>query len=648
MHTRVGNTVRISVVVFGMATAAVYATPLTWITVAGGSAGTSTNWSPAQVPGGADDLAFALNNIYTVTYNATTTASQSHTYRFGTVTATFSSPHTASGGLTVGSVSPDNATLNLTSGNFTANGNGLIANATGTLGRINVQNSNADLNIGGDLTVGASGSGTLSITGVGRVQVADQFIAGANNGGAANVTVSGFSIAPIGVSILDVLGSNESRIGAGGDVTMTVSSGGVASFASDVVIANGSASTSTVTVETAGLLNARFNVGGDLRIARNTGSPAAGVGTLNINTGGTVTVDGTSFLGDPDGGTGFMHLNGGTFNGTGAVTILAGSTIDGTGTINAPITNSGNINPTGAAGLTFGGILSNTTNLVTGTKVHFAGTGGYSGSGLCNADITGDATSTITATGTLSIGRNLSSGFSYNGTLDVGGNIVTLIDSNGAVLGGLTKINNGRIECAAGIGNQNGARIQGVGLLVGDVVNSGVLDPLTPNPSFGALITIQGDLLCNPTSVVDMAITGSPASGDYDRINVSGTATFGGTLKVSLPTGYVPHVGEQFIAVNATLGRIGTFDAITPPSPSPCNNVTFVLVYSSTAAIVLVRPPLGCTALGDLNSDGSINGKDIQLFVRDVVDGNYDACADMNGDCLDNAGDITVFMNALL
>ena len=57
-----------------------------------------------------------------------------------------------------------------------------------------------------------------------------------------------------------LLGTGESRIGQGGDATMDINTGAFASFAGDVIIANGSASTSTVTVQTAGLLNARLNV----------------------------------------------------------------------------------------------------------------------------------------------------------------------------------------------------------------------------------------------------------------------------------------------------------------------------------------------------------------------------------------------------
>lgn len=72
------------------------------------------------------------------------------------------------------------------------------------------------------------------------------------------------------------------------------------------------------------------------------------------------------------------------------------------------------------------------------------------------------------------------------------------------------------------------------------------------------------------------------------------------------------------------------------------------MVFSSTAAIVLVRPPLGCTALGDLNSDGGCNGKEIQEFIDSMIFGPYNSCADMNGDCSNNLPDIPIFVNCLL
>lgn len=630
------------------------AAALSWNAALGGVASTNTNWNPVAVPAAADDLTFNLNANYTVNFPAAVATSRTHTYRRGIVTLNNSATHTITNGLTAGSVNPDDATLTLTTGVVNVNAATVVGSAAGSIGRINVNDDDADLNItsGADLTIGLNGNGTLSVTGLGHVTVADQFIVGSNTTSTSTVTVSGFSLSPpIGQSLLDVQGTSQSRIGAGGDATMTISNGARARFAGDLVIANGSASTSSVTVQTAGLVSALLDIDGALLIGRNTSaSTAAGNGTLFLNTGGAATVDDDTFLGDPDGGTGVINLNGGTFNGGAPIHVLSGSSIVGTGTINAAINNSGGIQPTAAAGLTLNGILSNTGNGVLGTKIHFGPTGGYLGSGFCTADITGDTNAVITATGTLSIGNNTTSGFSYGGKLDVGGSIVTLVDSNGVVLNStsLTTINNGRIEAPSGLGVSNGATIRGDGLFVANIVNSGILDPHTPNNSAGGLFTVQGNLLFNPTGKMEMDLKGPPASGDYDRINVSGTATFNGTMRVKLPTDYVPKVGEQFIAINAVQGRTGEFDAIEPPTPAPCNNVTFVLVYSSTAAIVLVRPPLGCTALGDLNSDGGCSGKDIQLFMNAITGGVYVPCADLNGDCQNSVADVPIFINCLI
>lgn len=625
---------------------------LSWDNLAGGAASTAANWSPVQVPVAADDLTFNLNGSYTVTWNATVNASRTQTFRRGTVTMSISSPHSISTGLTVGDLNTDNATMTLTTGSLTSTAASIIGDASGSTGVVNVNDDDADLIIGGgaDLTVGNGGNGTLNITGTGRVEVADQFIVGANNTSTSSVTVTGFSLAPIGVSFLEVLGANDSRIGQGGDVTMTISNGGIADFASRLILANGSASTTVVTVEDPGLLNSALRVDGQLLIGRNVSAgTAAGNATLNINTGGQVDVLQETRLGDPDGGTGTIDLDGGTFNGMMPISMEAGSAILGTGTINADVVvGLGSIVPTTATGITMNGIISHTGSGIFGTKIHFGSTGGYTGSGTCTVDITGDATADISATGTLSIGRNATSGVSYNGMLDVGSHAVTLVDSNGAVLGGLSEMaSGGTLACANGIGLANGGRIRGQGTLSGNVTTSGVLDPQRAGPP-GGIMQVNGNLIMNPTASFDMDIGGTPGSNQHDRLNVSGTADFDGTLVARLPTGYTPKVGEQYIAINATLGRTNEFTGITPPSPGPCNDVTFVLVYSSTAAIVLIRPPLGCTALGDLNSNGGCDGLDIQPFIDAIMFGPYDSCADMNGDCANTPADISNFVNCLL
>ncbi|HWL93525.1 MAG TPA: hypothetical protein VNT79_08310 [Phycisphaerae bacterium] len=633
------------------------AAPLSWNNAAGGSAASSGNWNPVQVPTPADDLTFNLNATYGVTFNAAVPTVNTHKFKRGTVTLSITSPHTATAGVDVGDANGDDADLTLASGDLTVNATINVGDASGSTGIFTIDGSDAALSLIGDasdLSVGRAGEGTLEVFGGADVIVGDDFIIGAVASGIGQATISGGSGSLPNLnrsSVQTTSASGDIIVGNNGEGTLSLLNGGLVNSARDIKIATTSGSAGLV--EMSGffsIFGSSIIATNNLDVARNDSVLAAGTAVLTLDTGAGAFIDGAIRIGDAHGGTGTVELTGGFLNSDAGIDIQSNGTLSGTGTINADITNLGDIEPTGTNGLEISGILQNTTsNSIVGTKIHFADAGGYSGTGTCNVAITGDITSSITPTGTLAIGNNTTAGFSYLGSLNVGGNIVTLVDSNGAVLGGLTTFNSGRIECASGVGVQNGASIKGDGLIVGDVTTAGVLDPHTDSAS-GGLITIQGDLHVNPTGIVDIAIGDTPQSGDNDRINVSGTATFGGTLRVSLKNGFIPKVGQQFIAVNATQGRTGEFTnvVVTNGADTPCNEVTFVDVYSSTAAIILIRPPLGCTALGDLNSDGGCNGPDIQIFVDSMVNGPYDSCADLNGNCENDLDDVTIFLNCLL
>lgn len=628
---------------------------LTWNGTTGNASQTA-KWSPSQLPGVSDDLFYPGATTFTITFDGTVPTVNSQTFR-NTANATLSLtvPHSVTTTLDVGTISGDSPSMHLGTGALTVGGTVTLGDVSGSSGTVTIDGDDATLTISGaasDFIAGRAGVGDVTVSGGGVITVGDDFIVGSLSTGSGDVTVTGGSgsLPFLNISTIETTSAvgGDIIVGNNGSGDLHLLGGGLAHSAHDVRIATTNGASGTVDLSGSfSFLSSRLASDRNIDVARNDSILSAGTAVITINSPGIVSAVNAVRIGDADGGTGTVTLASGTL-GAANVDIQTNGNLTGTGTVNADISNLGDITPSGASGLTINGILSNTTsNRITGTKIHFGAGGGYTGSGTCQVDITGDATSTITATGTLSIGDNTTSGFSYLGTLNIGGNIVTLLDSNGAVLGGLTSFNSGRLECSAGIGIQNGATLQGDGLVVSTVTDSGVLDPHTAG-SLGGLITIQGNLLMNPTGIVDMEIGGAPAGSNNDRINVSGTATFDGTMRVKLKNGYIPHVGEQFIAVNATAGRTGTFAAIVPPSPTPCNNVTFVLVYSSTAAIVLVRPPLGCTALGDLNSNGGCDGQDIQLFVDSLVSGPYNACADMNGDCLNDLADIPIFLNCLL
>ncbi|MFN0149211.1 MAG: beta strand repeat-containing protein [bacterium] len=335
---------RIAIIVAGITLLAAGAigasmTALSWNNAGGGAAATAANWAPAQVPTSSDDLTFNLNNTYTVTYNSSVPSSRSHTYRQGIVTLSATSPHTVTNGIVVGSASGDIATATLTtgtvtSGNIVGNGAVTVASASGSIGTLNVNDDDADLILAtstGDLTVAAGGAGLLNVTNGGLVQVADRFTVGSNSTSSSTVTVSGFSVAPVGRSTLIVNGTGPAAaIGAGGDVVMTVNTGALADFAGDVNVAQGSASTSTLSVAGVGLVDAQIDVGGDLNIGRNqAGGSAGGVGTVNVNADAALNVAGTlNVAGDPDGGTGTLHLADGGAITAGSFAVGPGGTLD--------------------------------------------------------------------------------------------------------------------------------------------------------------------------------------------------------------------------------------------------------------------------------------------------------------------------------
>lgn len=635
----------------------VRAAVLNWTTLLGGSAGSSTNWNPSQIPVSSDDLTFNLSFSYPVSFPASVATVQSHTYRRGNVTMTALVPHTATNGFTVGSFSGDDGDLTLAAGSLTVNATANVGDASGSVGILTLDGSDATMDVVGassDLNIGRSGTGTLEILGGAEIVVDDDFIIGATSTGSGAATISGGAGALPNLFRSNVQTTSATTgdiiIGNNGSGTLDITAGGIIHAAHDVKLAVSSTSTANVDVSGAfSFFPSSIVADRNLDVARNDSVLAAGTATLTLNTNNTAFVGGLTRVGDPNGGSGSIVLNGGFLTSDGGIDVQSNGTIAGTGEITGNITNLGLIQPTGANGLTLNGVLSNTTNGVSGTRIFFDVGGGYTGSGNLNVEIAGNSGSLITATGALVMGRSTNVGVSYVGDLNVGSQFVSMVDTNGAVLGGVTTLSGGTLQGPSGIGLQNGGRITGLGQLLGNTIISGELDPHSDTSS-GGTIDITGTLTINPTGIVDMEIGGSPASSANDRVNVTGAASFDGSVRVRLKNGYVPHVGEQFIVANATLGRSGTFAAIVPPTggQAPCNDVTFVLVYSSTAAIVLVRPPLGCTALGDLNSDGTHDGRDIQPFVNALLSSSYDACADMNGDCDDDANDIPIFLNARL
>lgn len=292
-------------------------TIINWNNAAGGSASTAANWNPAQVPTAADTLVYNLNSTYTVTFSSGVALSTQHTYKRGTVTLSMSSPHTLSGNFRVGDVSGDAATSIITTGDVTA-GSVTVGNAAGSTGTLRVNDSDARLFTSGtgDVVVGAAGNGTLSITGGGLVQSADDVILG-SSGGDGTASVSGFGITPIRFSTLSSSGVDGDIIvgnSSGTVSTLTVTDSGIVNAADDLIVAPVSGSNGVVNVGGNGN-GATVNVGGDLQVGNNSSSTSAGSGQVSALNGGRINVTGAIRLGDTTVGSGTLSCrDGGEIN----------------------------------------------------------------------------------------------------------------------------------------------------------------------------------------------------------------------------------------------------------------------------------------------------------------------------------------------
>ena len=256
-----------------------------------------------------------------------------------------------------------------------------------------------------------------------------------------------------------------------------------------------------------------------------------------------------------------------TFNNQGTLTKSTGS---GTTTISAALNNTGTVS-----------VQSGTLD-VTGTFTNFSGTiltgGSYivnnSNFQFNNANIQTNAAN-ITLDGASAAivdqnGANALANFSTNtGSLTLlDGNQVTTsgdfsnqgnvtIDATGgpsqfSAGGNLTQSGNGSITLVAdgtlvatSSVNLQGGTLQGTGTVNANVTNGGTVSPGTTTNA--GKITINGTYTQSSGGSFNVKIGGRTTPGtDYDQLVVSGAATLGGTINVSVINGFTPQPGDQY------------------------------------------------------------------------------------------------------
>ena len=134
----------------------------------------------------------------------------------------------------------------------------------------------------------------------------------------------------------------------------------------------------------------------------------------------------------------------------------------------------------------------------------------------------------------------------------------------------------------------------GPGTLQGNLTNNGTL---APGNSPGA-IAVTGNYAQSPGAQMLMELAGT-APEDFDTLSISGSATLGGTLKISLLDNFLPSPIDSFPILTAA-ALLGHFDTITTDagsfdvlySPNSVTLTNFSPVPEPTAMLLLSAVPL--------------------------------------------------------
>jgi len=389
------------------------------------------------------------------------------------------------------------------------------------------------LNLSNLFTSGGSTSATISGTGA-RLDAANSISVGAGsltatNGGlieAATVT---------NAAALAVLGTTSSMT-----VTGTITNSGTVSLTGGQITAgtldfNGLGSPTGHGTVAARILNDSITSdivasGGTL----NLGNAADTAGFLNVGdlVVGTLTVNvfdaNTALLGD-------VSIAGGRLTVPNGGTLVAGDVLTGRGRIDGSLTNGGTISSVGGE-LQFSGLLAGTGTGCSGLRFRFLTGGGFTGAGTIDAEVHGDAGTTITPTGALTLGTLSSTGgIALQGSLAVESHAVTLRDADLATLGNVTMAT-GTLSMPNGGLLPAGKSISGKGLVQGDLTNTGSLVSSGDGLRFSGLLLgvgqgITGDKV---TFLSGGGFRGSGAIGCELDSDAGSTVTATGNLSAGL------------------------------------------------------------------------------------------------------------------
>ncbi|HEU5072159.1 MAG TPA: LamG-like jellyroll fold domain-containing protein [Verrucomicrobiae bacterium] len=419
-----------------------------------------------------------------------------------------------------------------------------IGESAGSVASLMIADNSSLILRGGWFSVGASGTGTMTLQGAGSFSSTGDFNIGDVGSSAGTLNLSdNASLSVGGLFVASANGSGSTAMGTVNQTNgiLTTAYGGDGSFT-----VGGRNSASALGIGTYNLLGGTVNVGGNVWLG------GYGTGTNN-QTGGSFNTHSWTSIGRQTGSYGVWNISGGalTHDSTGT-RIMVGE--NGTGILN--VSGSGHVTSTGGIRIGNTATADGTINLNGGTittlRVETTG-------GLSTFNFNG---------GTLQAGANTTTFMQGLGSANVlGGGAV--IDSStytvsiaqalldGGAGGGLTKLGTGSLylngaNTYTGLTAVNGGALGGTGVIAGsvNVANTGALAPGGAN-AVGTL-NIGGNLTVNGNLIVKL---NKALAQSNDVANVTGTLANTGTgvLTVNNIGTNAVTVGDRFVLFNKPL-----------------------------------------------------------------------------------------------